>query len=757
MATLTNLISNATGNVGIGTTSTDAKLQVYSTTGTTQIFNQLQLTNMGVGNNGDIVGIGFAAGESTQYGVKGSIGFVRTTSYGRGDITFYTNNTAANESVSTSNERMRITSGGNVLIGVNGAYNSSRLLQVKDGLLIGNSFYTFASIDTSGTADLILSSNANPANLGSNSNIIFKLGTSAGGGPDEKMRIVSDGNVGIGTSSPSATLNVRYDNAGASTVALFENRRSVAGSPDDGQIVVGSRGYNNTILRQNSDQGTNAIGSTLDTVLANTYSLSGYGKLILATQSTARLTIDTAGNVGIGTTSPTSKLHIVGDSIFNGQISSTGAMAIGMTPAPFWNARFTDYSDGSGVYIGSVQAGGYKYISGESYYNNSSFWQSNKTTSTAIGLGDGILRFYTDSGLTANTNFIPSERMRITVAGNVGIGTTSPIRLLQVNGDSLIYANVSGAVNSNKLIFGSFANSSAAAIYAQTTTATSGDLILAATVSSTITEFVRIQSTGNVGIGTTSPASILHISGSGQTIMRLDSSTTTNISQFMVKANTDGVLIMGMSGGSAASTNYGVTAAGQAYIGTTTLSTVHPTSLVIGTASPIAIIFSTNLTQKARITANGSLLVGTTVEAANTAGTTVATNFKGINAYEFNDTTGRGSTQGISWNYSINTTHIIDITPGDSIIACIDVRLAAYSSAGSGYANSLFCYGGHVGAYNITTVFNVINGNVTVSAAIVSSKLRITITIANTGQSGECVLTVTDANKNGTLSTIVRS
>ena len=55
-------------------------------------------------------------------------------------------------------ERVRIYSSGSVLIGVNGAYNSSRLLQVKDGLVIGNSFYTFASIDTSGTADLILSS-----------------------------------------------------------------------------------------------------------------------------------------------------------------------------------------------------------------------------------------------------------------------------------------------------------------------------------------------------------------------------------------------------------------------------------------------------------------------------------------------------------------------------------------------------------------------------------------------------------------------
>jgi hypothetical protein len=107
--------------------------------------------------------------------------------------------------------------------------------------------------------------------------------------------------VGIGTATPSAPLNVRFDNAGASTVALFENSRSVGGSPDAAQIALSSRGYAYTVLRQNSDLGTNTIGGTLDTVLANVSTLgSGYGKLILATQSTARLSVhETSGDVSI--------------------------------------------------------------------------------------------------------------------------------------------------------------------------------------------------------------------------------------------------------------------------------------------------------------------------------------------------------------------------------------------------------------------------------------------------------------------------
>lgn len=108
--------------------------------------------------------------------------------------------------------------------------------------------------------------------------------------------------VGIGTVSPAQPLHVRFDNAGTATVALFENQLTDFSVSTAGQIAVGSRGYNYTVLRQNPDGGASpSIGGNLDTVLANISALgAGYGKLILATQNTARLSVhETSGDVSI--------------------------------------------------------------------------------------------------------------------------------------------------------------------------------------------------------------------------------------------------------------------------------------------------------------------------------------------------------------------------------------------------------------------------------------------------------------------------
>ena len=102
----------------------------------------------------------------------------------------------------------------------------------------------------------------------------------------DKLTINTSGNVGIGTSSPSAPLEV--DGAVNGTQAVFTGQAS--------------RGLK--ISTTNADGSVNDGHVVLDA--QHTY----LPKLSLATAGTKRLTIDSSGNVGIGESSPADKLHI---------------------------------------------------------------------------------------------------------------------------------------------------------------------------------------------------------------------------------------------------------------------------------------------------------------------------------------------------------------------------------------------------------------------------------------------------------------
>jgi hypothetical protein len=109
-------------------------------------------------------------------------------------------------------------------------------------------------------------------------------------GTTEAMRITSGGNVGIGTTSPIAKLDVRGSGA-----YFYDN------STTDFQLTVGSS--------------ISTIGTTTATPLA------------FKTNVTERMRIDSSGNVGIGISSPTAKLHVYGDSNNQFKVESSGAEA----------------------------------------------------------------------------------------------------------------------------------------------------------------------------------------------------------------------------------------------------------------------------------------------------------------------------------------------------------------------------------------------------------------------------------------------
>jgi len=173
---------------------------------------------------------------------------------------------------------------------------------------------------------------------------------------------------------------------------------------------------------------------------------------------------DNGTNVGIGTSSPSNKLQVYGTTdtyLANFTGSSGGATARGLTIGTYTS-------------LGAGDCG----VEFNAAVNNT---------------GYGQFRF------SAGTN----ERMRIDSSGNVGIGTTTPASKLSVWQGEITISNLDASYT---IPMGS--------IGAYNADATNGGLIFKTSLSGTLSERVRIQNNGYVGIGTSSPAILLDINSS---------------------------------------------------------------------------------------------------------------------------------------------------------------------------------------------------------------------------------------------------
>jgi hypothetical protein len=518
------IIKDSTGNVGIGTDSPSTKLEVAGGFRISETGDGTDYLEIGVGadattggtsvltNNGSMVfgttdssslivrtnnteamridtsqnvGIGTTDPSSLDAtgnrlvvgggsGDEGLTIFSGTT--GRGTMLFADGNDGSNaeyrgwiqyehtndslEFATASAERMRIDSSGRLLIGDTSVHYSGTDLQVgntsdsQNGIQIqtsttGNGYVLFGDgTGASAYRGQIRYDHTNNS-----------LNLTAGG---TETLFVKGGNVGIGTTSPSGHLDINTETA--ETTSVYIN-----GEVSQDKLLL-IRHLENSELSTTNALGF--IGSVVDNVLTlGHYNSSGSEVQVLH--------ITEGANVGIGTSSPTAKLDVRGNVSF---FSSDASDFVSFT-----------HSD-NGIIINSA-------------------------------------------GSTSNKMFLRtggSNALTIDDSQNVGIGTTSPSEKLHVygsvdNDDVAVHIqnafddNSSATPPSAALTLTTASNNAYLRVFgAPADTADNHKIELGSTAGSSYITFkpsnseaMRIDSSGNVGIGTTSPSSRLHISENG--------------------------------------------------------------------------------------------------------------------------------------------------------------------------------------------------------------------------------------------------
>jgi len=423
------------GDVGIGTISPSIQAG----------FKQLSIS---AGVSGNVRGALNIQGARTADSTFASLAFYHKTNYvagiessrggadNSGSLEFYTSNTG------TLAERMRITSGGNVGIGTNSPVTyGTRNLDVNAGS--GGSAYIVARANSNaGTVELAFDTDAGYLSTKSNHPLIVRTNDV------ERMRITSGGLVGINTNNPfnfgseSGMIDVRSQNTSAVCGVFISNSNRSAsivnyinnaaggfigtstnhyldiGTNDVGRLRItsgGSVGIGTTTINDKLEVRGADNGITISSIVANRPALSlvngtttmlklsangTYGAIGDGTSADRYMSFN-AGSVGIGTTSPTEKLHVDSGNVYiNGEASGLIVDAQGEKR------------------IGFMKYGGHEAV-----------------ISRIAGQDFGIVRVGTSdikdvTGITYDV-YVGSS-------GNVGIGTSSPGTLFHVNGSGTI-------------------------------------------------------------------------------------------------------------------------------------------------------------------------------------------------------------------------------------------------------------------------------------------------------------------------------
>jgi len=218
------------------------------------------------------------------------------------------------------------------------------------------------------------------------------------GGAGANYEIDLAANVGIGTLTPASDYSLTLDGDGATRI---------------GGVTL-----------RNAGTDTFYIGSAAASDSANISLMNpNTGYLALGTDGTERVRITSAGDIGLGTTSPAGRLHVSGGDL----LVDTGDVGIGtVTPAGLLHVSGGNLLVDTGdVGIGTLSPAGRLHVSGGDLL---------------VDTGDVGIGTLSPAGLlhVSGGDFLVD-------AGSVGIGTLTPSELMHVSGGNLLLESIAGA------------------------------------------------------------------------------------------------------------------------------------------------------------------------------------------------------------------------------------------------------------------------------------------------------------------------